>query len=108
MKLISQASSRELRLMVQCLELYYRQSKSQKDIATTLGVSAATVSRLLKRAFDERLVRVELDLARPEGLEGALAHAAATPSPPSPSGPLVTSTNTPPPSFRMRALAPTY
>jgi DNA-binding transcriptional regulator LsrR (DeoR family) len=36
--------------MVQCLELYYRQGRSQKDIATTLGVSAATVSRLLKRA----------------------------------------------------------
>src|SRR5689334_21976071 len=75
MKLISQASSRELRLMDQCLELYYRQSKSRKDIATTLGVSAATVSRLLKRAFDERLVRVELDLPRLEGLESALAHA---------------------------------
>jgi DNA-binding transcriptional regulator LsrR (DeoR family) len=75
MKLISQASSRELRLMVQCLELYYRQSQSQKDIAKTRGVSAATVSRLLKRAFDERLVRVELDLPRLEGLETALAHA---------------------------------
>ena len=52
--------------MVQCLELYYRQARSQKDIATTLGVSAATVSRLLKRAFDEGLVRVELDLPRTE------------------------------------------
>ena len=27
--------------MVQCLELYYRQGRSQKDIATALGVSAA-------------------------------------------------------------------
>ena len=59
--------------MVECLELYYRQGKSQKDIATTLGVSAATVSRLLKRAFDEGLVRVELDLPRTEELESALA-----------------------------------
>src|SRR3970282_1800353 len=75
MKLISQRSSRELRLMVQCLELYYRQARSQKDIATTLGVSAATVSRLLKRAFDEGFVRVELDLPRTEGLEMALAQA---------------------------------
>ena len=46
----SHASSRELRLTVQCLELYYRQGRSQKDIAKALGVSAATVSRLLKRA----------------------------------------------------------
>ncbi len=58
--------------MVQCLELYYRQSKSQKDIAEALGVSAATVSRLLKRAFDEGLVRVELDLPRTPELETAL------------------------------------
>src|SRR5205807_5530845 len=75
MKLISQATSRELRLMVQCLELYYRQGRSQKDIAGALGVSAATVSRLLKRAFDEGFVRVELDLPRTEALETALAQA---------------------------------
>jgi len=59
MKVISHPTSRELRLLVQCLELYYRQAQSQKDIAKTLGVSAATVSRLLKRAFDEGYVRVE-------------------------------------------------
>ena len=59
--------------MVQCLELYYRQGRNQKDIATTLGVSAATVSRLLKRAYDDGLVRVELDLPRTQELETALA-----------------------------------
>jgi len=58
--------------MVQCLELYYRQAKSQKDVADALGVSAATVSRLLKRAVDEGLVRVELDLPRTQELETAL------------------------------------
>jgi deoxyribonucleoside regulator len=58
--------------MVQCLELYYRQGRSQKDVAAALGVSAATVSRLLKRAFDEGLVRVELDLPRTQELETAL------------------------------------
>jgi deoxyribonucleoside regulator len=71
MKLISQRP-RELRQMVQCLELYYRQGRSQKDVAAALGVSAATVSRLLKRAFDEGLVRVELDLPRTQELETAL------------------------------------
>jgi DNA-binding transcriptional regulator LsrR (DeoR family) len=70
MKLLSGGS--ELRQMVQCLELYYRQGQSQKDIAHALGVSAATVSRLLKRAYDEGLVRVELDLPRTQGLETAL------------------------------------
>ncbi|MGH7325526.1 MAG: sugar-binding transcriptional regulator, partial [Candidatus Rokuibacteriota bacterium] len=58
--------------MVQCLELYYRQGRSQKDIASALGVSAATVSRLLKRAFDDGLVRVELDLPRTQDLETGL------------------------------------
>ena len=62
----------ELRQTVHCLELYYRQGKSQKDVAKALGVSAATVSRLLKRAVDEGLVRVELDLPRTEELETAL------------------------------------
>jgi DNA-binding transcriptional regulator LsrR (DeoR family) len=71
MKLISHRPG-ELRQMVRCLELYYRQGRSQKDIATALGVSAATVSRLLKRAFDEGLVRVELDLPRTQELETAL------------------------------------
>src|SRR3972149_5296197 len=61
MKVISQAP-RELRQLVRCLDLYYRQGRHQKDIARSLGVSAATVSRLLKRAFDEGFVRVELDL----------------------------------------------
>src|SRR5438477_2302158 len=71
MKLIS-PSPRELRQMVRCLELYYRQAKSQKDIARALGVSAATVSRLLKRAYDDGFVRVELDLPRMAELEAAL------------------------------------
>ncbi|MBI2216513.1 MAG: MarR family transcriptional regulator [Candidatus Rokubacteria bacterium] len=62
----------ELRQMVQCLELYYRQARSQKEIARALGVSAATVSRLLKRAYDEGFVRVELDLPRTQDLETAL------------------------------------
>src|SRR5204862_207883 len=53
-------------------ELYYKQGRSQKDIAVALGVSAATVSRLLKRAMDEGLVRVELDLPRTEELESGL------------------------------------
>jgi DNA-binding transcriptional regulator LsrR (DeoR family) len=80
MKLISHTSRRgapaprpgELRQLVQCLELYYRQGRSQKDIAQQLGVSAATVSRLLKRAMDDGFVRVELDLPRTQELEAEL------------------------------------
>jgi DNA-binding transcriptional regulator LsrR (DeoR family) len=64
--------SSERRQLVQCLQLYYRDGRSQKDVAGALGVSAATVSRLLKRAVDDGLVRVELDLPRTPELETAL------------------------------------
>ncbi len=58
--------------MVQCLELYYRQQKHQKEIAEVLGLSSSKVSRLLKRAFDHGLIRVELDLPLNPRLGAAL------------------------------------
>ena len=58
--------------MVQCLELYYRQQKHQKEIAQALGLSSSKVSRLLKRAFEEGLIRVELDLPQNPRLAAAL------------------------------------
>jgi len=66
------ATRQELRQMVQCLELYYRQQKHQKEIARVLGVSSSKVSRLLKRAFADGLIRVELDLPQNPRLEAAL------------------------------------
>ncbi len=65
-------SPSELRQMVQCLELYYRQQKHQKEIAQALGLSSSTVSRLLKRAFEQGLIRVELDLPQNPRLGAAL------------------------------------
>jgi transposase-like protein len=73
MKVISHPPRRELRLLVQCLELYYRQGRSQKDIAKALGVSAATVlapaQARLRRGLRARGARP----ARTEALETALA-----------------------------------
>lgn len=66
------ATRQELRQMVQCLELYYRQQKHQKEIAKALGLSPSKVSRLLKRAFTDGLIRVELDLPQNPRLEAAL------------------------------------
>src|SRR3990172_13426229 len=65
-------SARELRQMVQCLELHYRQQKHQKEIAQALGISSSKVSRLLKRAFEEGLIRGELDLPLNPRLGAAL------------------------------------
>src|SRR3972149_1498846 len=71
MKFLS--SPQELRQMVQCLELHYRQQKHQKEIAQALGISSSKVSRLLKRAFEEGLIRVELDLPLNPRLGGMMA-----------------------------------
>ncbi|HLC40414.1 MAG TPA: sugar-binding domain-containing protein [Methylomirabilota bacterium] len=62
----------ELRQMVQCVQLYYRQQKHQKEIAKALGISSSKVSRLLKRAFADGLIRVETDLPKHPTLEAEL------------------------------------
>ena len=51
----------ELRQMVRCVQLYYRAQRHQNEIARELGMSSSKVSRLLKRAFAEGVVRVEID-----------------------------------------------
>ncbi|KAB0681859.1 sugar-binding transcriptional regulator [Aureimonas leprariae] len=50
-------------------KLHYEAELSQVDIAKRLGVSAATISRLLQRARAEGIVRIEVrDLAAPDEL----------------------------------------
>ena len=62
----------ELRQLVRCVQLYYRAQRHQKEIARELGLSSSKVSRLLKRAFAEGVVRVELELPKRPRLEAAL------------------------------------
>lgn len=62
----------ELRQMVRCAQLYYRSQRHQNEIARDLGMSSSKVSRLLKRAFAEGVVRVELELPKRPRLEAAL------------------------------------
>ena len=48
-------------------KLHYEADMSQVDIARRLGVSTATISRLLQRARNEGIVRIEvLDVVTPE------------------------------------------
>ncbi|RWK39072.1 sugar-binding domain-containing protein [Mesorhizobium sp.] len=57
-------------------KLHYEAEMSQVDIARRLGVSTATISRLLQRARAEGIVRIEvLDLATPEGITTQLVEA---------------------------------
>jgi deoxyribonucleoside regulator len=62
----------ELRQLVRCVQLYYRAQRHQKEIARELGLSSSKVSRLLKRAFAEGVVRVEIELPKRPRLEAAL------------------------------------
>ena len=67
--------------LVAAAELYYREQLSQHEIATRLGVSRSTVSRMLQLAREQGIVRIEIrrpesDGARsPEQLADALRSA---------------------------------
>ena len=52
----------ELRLMTKVARLYYDQALNQPEIAAQLDLSQATVSRLLKRAREEGIVRVTVNV----------------------------------------------
>jgi DNA-binding transcriptional regulator LsrR (DeoR family) len=52
----------ELRLMTKVAHLYYDQDMTQPEIAVQLDLSQATVSRLLKRAKQEQIVRVTVNV----------------------------------------------
>lgn len=54
------ASVDELRLMTKIARLYYEEGRRQSEIAARLDLSQATVSRLLKRAQDEQIVRIRI------------------------------------------------
>ncbi|MBI1298008.1 MarR family transcriptional regulator [bacterium] len=50
----------ELRLITKIARLYYEENRRQSEIAARLDISQATVSRLLKRAGDEGIVRIRI------------------------------------------------
>ncbi len=74
----------ELRLMTKVAKLYYETNANQMEIAGKLGLSQSSVSRLLKRAKEEGLIRIivnvpggvntglETELVQRYGLKDAL------------------------------------
>lgn len=60
----------EIRLMTKVAHLYYNQEMTQPEIAAQLDLSQATVSRLLKRAKQEQIVRVTVNV--PHGIYSEL------------------------------------
>jgi DNA-binding transcriptional regulator LsrR (DeoR family) len=60
----------ELRLMTKVARMYYGMRLKQTQIAEQLDISQATISRLLKRALDEQIVRINISL--PTGIHSDL------------------------------------
>ena len=56
------ARNDELRLIAKVARLYYEHGVRQTDIARQLDLSQATVSRLLKRAEEEQIVRITVSV----------------------------------------------
>ena len=56
------ARTDELRLLAKVARLYHERGMRQSEIASQLDLSQATVSRLLKRAEDERIVRITVSM----------------------------------------------
>ena len=52
----------ELRLLARVAQLYYKKGANQSAIADQLDLSQATVSRLLKRAQSEGIVRITVSM----------------------------------------------
>ena len=50
----------ELRLIARVAQMYHVEGKRQADIASTMHMSQATVSRMLKRAAQENIVRTSV------------------------------------------------
>ncbi len=62
----------EMKEMVRCVQLCFRHQKQQREIAQQLGLSPSKVSRLLKRAYREGIVRVHINLPPMPRLAAAL------------------------------------
>ena len=52
----------ELRLIARVARMYYEQDMRQSEIAKQLGLSQATVSRLLSRSKEEGIIRISVNL----------------------------------------------
>ena len=58
-----------MRLMARVAQLYYSEKQTQTEISRRLNISQASISRLLKRALDEDVVRINVQAPRGTFLE---------------------------------------
>jgi DNA-binding transcriptional regulator LsrR (DeoR family) len=58
------ARSDELRLVARVARMYFLDDLKQAEIAARLGISQASISRLLQRAREERVVRITVEAPR--------------------------------------------
>ncbi|MFZ7120386.1 MAG: sugar-binding transcriptional regulator [Eubacteriaceae bacterium] len=60
------ASNKDIRLIVRCSKMYYEESMKQEDIAVKLGISKATVSRILNTAKSMGIVKITVENPYPK------------------------------------------
>jgi DNA-binding transcriptional regulator LsrR (DeoR family) len=60
----------ELRLMTRVARMYYERNMRQSEIAEQLGLSQATISRLLNRSRDEGIIRISVNV--PQGVHSEM------------------------------------
>ncbi|MDI3481607.1 MAG: hypothetical protein PWQ97_1262 [Tepidanaerobacteraceae bacterium] len=53
--------NKEKRLLIRIAHMYYAENKTQQEIASRLGVSRPSVSRLLQKARDEGIVEIKIN-----------------------------------------------
>lgn len=64
------ATTNDFEALIKVAERYYMEGQTQSQIARQMGISISTVSRLLKRALKEGIVRITI--VRPHGRQSGL------------------------------------
>ncbi|MFZ7131076.1 MAG: sugar-binding transcriptional regulator [Eubacteriales bacterium] len=60
------ASGKDIRLMVRCAKMYYEENMKQEEIGEKLGISKATVSRILNSAKDLGIIKITVENPYPK------------------------------------------
>lgn len=60
------ASGKDIRLIVRCSKMYYEENMKQEEIASKLGISKATISRILNSAKELGIVKITVTNPYPQ------------------------------------------
>jgi len=61
---VAGVENKDLRLLIKIAQMYYEENATQRQIASRLGVSRPTVSRLLQKARQQGIVEIKINYSR--------------------------------------------